>query len=390
MDVTAADPDTGPDLPDLPGTPGTPGTPDLGGTPGTLDTLDRRLVCALQVNGRAGAGRIAEVLGISPRTVTRRLTRLQGTGLVRVVRTPATGDAGVGALLLRIRVLSGSAGGVAEAFAERPDVPSVDVMLGGREVGAVMLGAVTSGTVLPGAVLGAAGDRDGDRPPSGEPPGTAALTGTTVHAVLHAFADAGRWRSGDLDEAEAAALADPPPPGDGRGSVPPGGPGGPVGAGGPDELDRGLLARLGEDARQSHAMLAAAVGTPESTVRRRLHRLDEAGLLRTRVTVDPRLLGLAVDARLWLDVPPGRLAAVGAALARHPRVHGVFATSGPANLMAAVYCPDHGGLYRFVTGTLGPLGVDRAETAIVGRTVKRAGVPRRAPGPVAGPGTDRV
>ncbi|MFE7561264.1 Lrp/AsnC family transcriptional regulator [Kitasatospora sp. NPDC057500] len=331
MDVTAADPDA------------------------VLDTLDRRLVCALQVNGRAGAGRIAEVLGISARTVTRRLARLQRAGLVRVVRTPDAEDPAVGALLLRVRVLHGEADTVARALADRPDVPFVGVMLGGREIGAV--------------VLGDAGAHD--RPADGQPPAIAAavVAETAVHAVLHAFPDAGRWRSGHLGEAEAAALAEPPAAGPAPGSVP------------PDELDRVLLARLGEDARQSHAALAAAVGTPESTVRRRLNRLDGAGLVRTRVTVDPRLLGLAVDARLWLDVPPGRLAAVGAALARHPQVHGVFATSGPANLMAAVFCPDHGGLYRFVTDTLGPLGVGRAETTIVARAVKRAGVP--LPGPRA-------
>ncbi|MFB7476406.1 Lrp/AsnC family transcriptional regulator [Kitasatospora sp. NPDC056184] len=330
MDVTAADPDT------------------------VLDTLDRRLVCALQVNGRAGAGRIAEVLGVSPRTVTRRLTRLQRTGLVRVVRMPDPGDAAVGALLLRIRVLRGKADTVAQALADRPDVPFVDVMLGGQEIGAVMLSD--------------AGARD--RLLYGQLPATAAVAETTVHAVLHAFADAGQWRSGHLGEAEAAALADPPAARPAPGGVP---------RDQVDELDRALLARLGEDARQSHATLAAAVGTPESTVRRRLHRLEDAGLVRTHATVDPRLLGLAVDANLWLDVPPGRLAAVGAALARHPQVHGVLATSGPANLMAAVFCPDHGGLYRFVTDTLGPLGVGRAETTIVARAVKRAGVTLRRP-----------
>ncbi|MER6361424.1 Lrp/AsnC family transcriptional regulator [Kitasatospora sp. NPDC001527] len=120
--------------------------------------------------------------------------------------------------------------------------------------------------------------------------------------MLHAFADAGQWRSGHLGEAEAAAPAEPP--------VARPAPGGVV----LDDLDRALLARLGEDARQSHAALAAAVGTPEPTVRRRLYRLDGAGLVRSRVT-----------------------------------------------------------------DTLGPLGVGRAETTIVARAVKRAGVPPRRP-----------
>ncbi|MER7842922.1 Lrp/AsnC family transcriptional regulator [Kitasatospora sp. NPDC096077] len=315
-----------------------------------LDTLDRRLVGALQVDGRAEPGRIAEVLGVSARTVTRRLGLLRRAGVLRVVRMPDVEDAAVGALLLRVRVLRGRVDAIARALAERPDVPFVDVMLGGQEVGAVMLSD--------------AGARD--RLLYGQLPATDAVTETTTHAVLHAFSDAGQWQAGWLTAQEAAALARPVVP---RPATPPV----------LDDLDHALLDRLGEDARQSHAVLAGAVGAPESTVRRRLHRLDGLGLLRTHVTVDPRLLGMAVDANLWLDVPPGRLAEVGAELARHPQVHGVFATSGPTNLLATLFSPDHGGLYRFLTDTLGPLGVTRAETTITARAVKRAGVLLRKP-----------
>ncbi|MFJ9949824.1 Lrp/AsnC family transcriptional regulator [Kitasatospora sp. NPDC091207] len=358
MDLSTADPDT------------------------ELDLLDRRLVCALQVDGRAETGRIAEVLGVSARTVTRRLARLRQAGLLRVVRMPEVEDAAVGALLLRVRVLRGKVDTIAQALADRPDVPFVDVMLGGQEVGAVMLSD--------------AGSRD--RLLYGQLPATAAVTETTTHAVLHSFSDAGQWQAGYLDQAEVAALTppkhepEPEPehesehePEPEHESEPESEPAAPAarsrGNPPPDALDRALLAHLSVDARQSHAVLAAAVGAPESTVRRRVHRLATAGLLRTHVTVDPRLLGMAVDANLWLDVPPGRLAEVGAALARHPQVHGVFATSGPTNLLATLFCADHGGLYRFLTDTLGRLGVDRAETAIVARAVKRAGVPLQRPRP---------
>ncbi|MFE0043196.1 Lrp/AsnC family transcriptional regulator [Streptomyces albireticuli] len=122
------------------------------------------------------------------------------------------------------------------------------------------------------------------------------------------------------------------------------------------------------------AALAAELGVPESTVRRRLRRLTGAGLLRTHVGVDPRLLGMAVDANLWLEVPSARLAEAGRVLAAHPRVHGVLATSGPSNLLVALFCEDLGGLYRFTTDVLAPLGIARAETTVVGRAVKRAGV----------------
>ncbi|WP_035849591.1 Lrp/AsnC family transcriptional regulator [Kitasatospora azatica] len=311
-----------------------------------LDLLDRRLVCALQLDGRAEPGRIAGVLGVSVRTVTRRLARLRESGVLKVVLMPRAEDEAVGALLLRVRVLRGRVAAVADALAARPDVPFVDVMLGGQEVSAVV---VT--------------DRAGrDRLLYHQLPGTDAVTETTVHAVLHLFADAGQWQAGLLTPDEVAALTPtrPTPTPPHRIEL--------------DPLDHALLTELGEDARRSQAALAAAVGAPESTVRRRLHRLDAAGLLRTHATIDPRLLGLAVDANLWLALPPGRLAEAGRLLAGHPQVHGVLATSGPHNLMATVFCPDYAALFRFTTEVLGPLGADRVETAIVGRAVKRAGV----------------
>ncbi|MFC8722107.1 Lrp/AsnC family transcriptional regulator [Kitasatospora sp. NPDC057198] len=317
-----------------------------------LDALDRRLVHALQVDGRAEPGRIAEVLGVSARTVTRRLGRLLGTGAVRVVRMPDTRAAALGALLLRVRVLRGRTDAIALALAARAEVPFVDVMLGGQEVSAVVLGDAAARDRLLRGLL----------------PATDAVLESTAHAVLHLFADASAWRCGALTAAQEAALAPPPPvPAD----PPPA----------PDPLDHRLLDALGADARRPHAALAAALAVPESTVRRRLRRLAAAGLLRTHVSVDPRLLGAAVDANLWLDVEPGRLAATGEALARHPQVHGVLATSGPNNLMAAVFCPDHAALYRFQTEVLGPLGVRRVETAVVARAVKRAGARlRQLPG----------
>ncbi|BAJ28263.1 MULTISPECIES: Lrp/AsnC family transcriptional regulator [Kitasatospora] len=320
---------------------------------GLLDGLDRRLVHALQVDGRAEPGRIAEVLGVSARTVSRRLGRLFGTGAVRVVRMPDARAAALGALLLRLRVPPGRADPIALALAALDGVPFVDVMLGGQEVSAVVLADAPAR----------------DRLLYGRLPATGAVLESAAHAVLHLFADASAWRCGALTPAEEAALAPQPP------SDPPGHPTGhPAGRPPLDALDHRLLDALGRDARRSHAALAGALAVPESTVRRRLRRLGAAGLLRTHVSVDPRLLGVGVDANLWLDVEPGRLAATGAALAGHPQVHGVLAVSGPGNLTAAVFCPDHAALYRFQTEVLGPLGVRRAETAIVARAVKRAGI----------------
>ncbi|GHG36294.1 hypothetical protein GCM10018777_61180 [Streptomyces albogriseolus] len=54
--------------------------------------------------------------------------------------------------------------------------------------------------------------------------------------------------------------------------------------------------------------------TPKSTIRRRVARPEDSGKLRTHVVVGPRLLGIEVDATLWLRVPPAQVRAASKAL----------------------------------------------------------------------------
>ncbi len=143
----------------------------------------------------------------------------------------------------------------------------------------------------------------------------------------------------------------------------------------PDGLDRALLAALAVDGRAPLAALAAGAGHPETTVRRRLAALIDGGLLFLDVDVDPRPLGFEVEAFCWLTVAPGRLAAVGRAMAEHPEVGFVAATTGPSNLVAGLVCRDTGAFYDYLTQGLGELeGVVAVETAPLLRSVKRAGM----------------
>ncbi|MFE9320071.1 AsnC family protein [Nocardia sp. NPDC052278] len=57
----------------------------------TLDDLDLQLLHALQIDGRAAYSTIAQVLGVSSRTVARRYGRLRTSGLVRVTGVAAPG-----------------------------------------------------------------------------------------------------------------------------------------------------------------------------------------------------------------------------------------------------------------------------------------------------------
>jgi DNA-binding Lrp family transcriptional regulator len=308
-----------------------------------LDERDQRLIAALQCDGRLTAERAGEVLGMSPRTVHRRWQALITDGTCRVIATHARHDS-VGALFLRIRVLGGKLDALTATLAARSDVSFIDVSASGDEILAVSW-------TLPGTR---------DRLVFRDLPTTRAVTSVAADTVLHVFAEASDWRHAVLSDAERTALTPVLPPG----AAP---------AGMPDDIDRSILAVLEEDARTPAAAVALRTGHPDSTVRRRIARLTESGRLLTQVVVDPKRLGLLIDANIIVRVAPARLDAVGRTLAEHPAVHGAFATTGQSNLHIAIWVRDLEHLYRFITQDLGSLGADGAETVVVGHAVKRPG-----------------
>lgn len=312
--------------------------------PEPLSDVDRRLVAALQCDGRLTAERAAEVLGLSVRAVHRRWSALLNDGTVRVLaaRPP---DRSTGAMLLRIRVLRGRLDAITSALAERDDIPFIDVSAGGDEISAVLL----------------AGSEPGNRLVFQQLPATGSVTSVSAHTVLHVFSGAADWRLDALSRAERAALT----------------PAAPVARPRPaDATDEALIAALAEDGRLPAAAVAARTGHPESTVRRRLAALFAQRRITTQVVVDPRRLGLYVDANIAIEVPPDRLDETGRALAAHPAVHGAMATTGTANLSVAVWLRDAEDLYRFLTRELAGRSITRTETVLVGRAVKRPGIPR--------------
>ncbi|MGW1161710.1 AsnC family transcriptional regulator [Streptomyces sp. NPDC002519] len=312
--------------------------------PHVLDDRDQRLIAALQCDGRLTAERAGEVLGISPRTVHRRWVALIADGACRVIGLPARPDS-VGALFLRIRVLGGRLDALTAALAARDDVPFIDVSTSGEEILAISW-------TRPGTR---------DHLVFRDLPAARAVTSVAADTVLHVFAEASDWRHAVLSDAERAALTPVRQPGAAAATGP------------ADAIDRDILAALEEDARAPAAAVAARTGHPDSTVRRRIARLSRTGRLLTHVVVDPRRLGLFIDANILMRVAPDRLDRAGRVLAEHPAVHGAFATTGASNLHVAVWLRDLEHLYRFITQDLGGLGVDSTETVLVGQALKRSG-----------------
>jgi DNA-binding Lrp family transcriptional regulator len=324
-----------------------------------LCLADQRLIAALQANGRVSAKRAGQVLGLPSHTVQRRWAALLASGTIRIVARPPREPLN-GAMLLRIRVVPSQLDAITAALAARNDVPLIDVS--------------ASGDTLSVVVLATLGPRN--RLVFRDLPAASAVTSVDAQTVIHVYSDATDWRLDVLTPDERRQLGAHPLPETASRDL--------------DERDALLIDILTEDARASASEISRRTAEPESTVRRRMSTLFGQGHLITHVVVDPKRLGLGIDANLAMQVLPSRLDHTGTTLATHPAVHGALATTGPTNLMVAVWLRDLDHLYEFITGDLAVLEVGHVETMIIGDAVKRIGVDpyfarrRRATGAVNG------
>ena len=314
------------------------------------DQLDRCLVQALQLDGRLPFSRIAEVLGVSDQTVSRRYTRLRTEGAVRVIGLTEPEVLGEVSWLVRVQCTPDAATKVAQSLARREDTAWVTLASGGTEI-----------NCLTRSQLG----QDADALLLQRLPRTPSVVGVTAQCVMHTFFGGSQGlsnKSDSLTEEQVRAL-EPAPPG-------PAAPG-PVVL---DDGDRRMLAVLGQDGRADLAELAAATGWSQSTVRRRMAQLRGCGALYLDLDYNFRIFGLGARALLWLTVAPAQLAAAGQALAEHPEVAYACATTGATNLHAVLLCKDIHSLYMYLTTRIAALpAVRQAETAPILLSLKGAG-----------------
>jgi DNA-binding Lrp family transcriptional regulator len=313
-----------------------------------LDQLDREIIHALVIDGRTPFSRIAAVTGASEQTVARRYRRMHAAGAVRVVGQPDSSRLGQSDWMVRLECVPDAAAAMAAALARRPDTSWVSLISGGTEITCVVKPA------------------DGERHDLllRQLPASRRIVSIRAQSVLHVFrGGSSNWPGSTqaLTPEQEAGLAAP---------VPSASPSGHEGLS-PD--DRILLAQLARDGRASYAELASATHWHESTVRRRVEELRAAGILYLDVDVDELAFGIATRAYLHMSVAPSRLTAVGSAIAGHPEVPFVAATTGATNLTVSVLCRDDYDLYRYMTERIASLeGVNSVEAVLIIRTVKRA------------------
>lgn len=315
-----------------------------------LTELDRRLVAALQLNGRASWTQVARALGASESTVARRGQQLIESGLVGVTGVLDHLRCGLGiSLMVRMRCRPGTTNAVAAALADLPEARFVTVVTGSADVAAEVVVRDHHDVTR---VLVDGLPRAGD------------ITETESMMVVRKFSAVEEWDTGLLTP-EAVALLRPDGARTGHREWSE-----------PERLTEqefAIARLLAADGRAGYAQLAAACGISESTAARRVESLVGRGCLRFRTLFETPLIGLGVEFMQWLAVEPGELENVGAQLATHPSTQYVSATTGRFNLCLHGVLPGYGDLYQYLTDVVGALpGVRTADMTLQARTLKRA------------------
>lgn len=133
-----------------------------------------------------------------------------------------------------------------------------------------------------------------------------------------------------------------------------------------DELDSRIIDQLSEHARQSSVELAQKLGVSETTIRRRIQRLEDIGVISFQVIVNPAKMGYEIIALLALEVDLNRIDEVSESLARCPNVRYVSLCTGNHDIFAGAWFKSSIELTKFVKEYLATIhGIRRSETFIV-------------------------
>ena len=108
-----------------------------------------------------------------------------------------------------------------------------------------------------------------------------------------------------------------------------------------DDLNQKIIRRLREDGRAAYDVIGQELGVSGGTIRNRVARMREAGMLRIVAVVDPVFVDYETNAMLGVKTAPGVApVAVAARLEPHAAVVYVMWVSGRFDLLVEVVCDE--------------------------------------------------
>jgi len=134
-----------------------------------------------------------------------------------------------------------------------------------------------------------------------------------------------------------------------------------------EPIDRQIVDLLMEDGRMPCAEIARRIGyVSERTVRYRLDRLRQRGIMRVVAIPNPKSLGFSVVADVFLQVEPTAISEVARRMADFEQVSYVSCSMGETDISIQVVGRDNAEVYTFVTDVIARIpGVRKTTTLIV-------------------------
>jgi DNA-binding Lrp family transcriptional regulator len=269
-----------------------------------FDELDIAIVDAVRSAPRASWRELAPVLGVDPATVSRRWSRMQSEGVAWITAHLA-GSATPSVALVEIGCIPGRSSEVANELADDVQAATVKLTAGARDV--VVLAQAPDLDALSTYLL----DRVEHVP---------GVRDVRSHIVTHSAVDASRWREGALDPEQRRRLTTTARTRPDRGGV-------------LDAPDQRIARALSVDGRMSFERLARHVGIGPVAVRRRLARLEGAGLVTYRCDTSRHLSERSVFAVFFGSIAVNDLEDAEGRIRNLPGVRACNVVAGPYNLI---------------------------------------------------------
>ncbi len=315
-----------------------------------FDALDRRIIGALQVNGRAGWRQIAAALDAPERTVAARGTEMLRSGKVRVSGFTLLPAGGVlDECIISLRCKSGMNRVAATAAANRDDTVFTFLTTGELDCVFEMVGdrARTPAVLLD------------------ELPAIPGVESSASATVIRLYKATHQWRPAIEADPQLLALQDSRQSWEPTGAVelPPLS---------REELE--IVRVLASDGRATIEELARATALSPASARRRLAQLQANGRVYIRAVVEPAAIGFPVVAVLRIRTMPQHIDRVARILAEVPEIRYLAFTTGSYQLFAEIACVSQSALNDFLfrdDWTEHSLEVD---TSIMIQALKRSGV----------------
>ncbi len=134
-----------------------------------------------------------------------------------------------------------------------------------------------------------------------------------------------------------------------------------------DRSDRAIIDLLMEDGRMPCAEIARSLGDVSArTVRNRIRRLREKGIIKVTAVASPKALGYRIVADISIETEPRRVKEVAEALTRLHKVSYVAIVAGDRDVTIQANAADIEDLQTLLTdGVQGTPGVQRTKTHLL-------------------------